>query len=185
MSGEQGERRRKVIWGSAQGEILPGSLRRDETGVSATVRDPGGAELLIRAEGDRLVRLVEEAAERGGPEIFQGHQIGDPLTGGAELLVRIVGPLELVGAGGEIIRSPEGGRPHVAFWMLRETRSSEGVTYPIGTGVNVYDEEADALSGLREGDRVRLQARHGPDGFIATSPVTVLRPPPPDGPDAG
>jgi hypothetical protein len=166
--------RKKVIWGSVMGPVLPGSLSRSDGGLTAKVIDGEGAEQVLRVTEDRLFRVIEEAAERGGPVTFQGHRHGSVADGTAYLEVRIVGPLELTGVVSDIIRSDEGGRPHVAFWMLRELPSSEGVTHRIGTGVTVFDADADALSGLREGDRVSLLARHGEDGLIATSPVSVL-----------
>lgn len=182
MSHEDGEAEKRDVWGSVEGLIKEGSLMRDEKGLSVIVIGDNQAEFLVRGDGDRFSGMIETATEAGAPVIFQGHLLGSPEEGSAHLDLRIAGPIELTGPVSEIIRSGEAGPPYVGFWMLREIPSTEGVTHRIGTGVNVYGADADALSGLREGDRVRLQARHGPDGFVATSPVTVLAEDEPDGP---
>jgi len=165
---------RKELWGSVEGVIEKGSLVRDEEGASAVLVDEDGVRVRVKGYGDAFSGLVETAADAGGNVIFQGHirprGEGDPVR----LAVRIMGPVELTGKVSDIRRSAEGAEARIGFWMMREIASSEGEVHLFGTGVNVSGPDADALSGLREGDRVRLEARHGEEGFIATSPVSVL-----------
>lgn len=180
MPDRNDETPRKEVWGSAQGVIKKGSLVRDAEGISAIIIGEHEDELRITGSEDRFSAIIEAAAERGEPVILQGHLLGSRANGTAHLAVRIGGPIELTGVISDVRRSREGGPPHVGFWLMREISSAEGKTHFIGTGVNVYGDDAMSLLGLREGDRVAVQARHGTDGFIATSPVGVLAA---DGPD--
>ena len=183
MTGNEKGMGGKEVWGSVQGVIRKESLERDETGLAATLVGPDGAELRIRGDGDRSSDLIAAAAERGEPVILRGHLLAPDARGGAHLSVLLEGPAELVGAVSQIRRSGEGRETHIGFWLMNEVTSREGVTYRIGTGVNVYGEEAAALSGLKAGDRVSLQGRDGGSGYIATSPVTILPPAPSEGPE--
>ena len=166
-------RGQKEVWGSVQGVVRKDSLERDEKGLAATVVGQNGAELRIKGYGETFAAMIEAAAERGGPVIFRGHVLGSKANGSVHLSVRIEGPAELNGVVSNIRRSGEGKQPYLGFWLMNEITARDGRAYRIGTGVNVYGAEADALSGLRDGDRVSLQGRDGKDGYIATSPVTV------------
>lgn len=172
----------RQIWGSVEGIVQSGSLSRDKSGLSALVRSETGAELRIKGYGDRFSDMISAAAERGESVIFRGHMLGSIDQDNVHLSVLLEGPAELNGPVSRIRRSGEGKEPYVGFWLMNEVTSREGRTYRIGTAVNVYGEAASALSGLREGDRVCLLGRDGENGYIATSPVTILPDEGPEGP---
>jgi hypothetical protein len=163
----------KTTWASVQGIIITGSVMRDADGISALVLSEDGTKTKVRGQGDLYSALVSEAAARGGNVIFQGHLEGDG-PGLPSLNVRIVGPIELIGQVSELSFSRGEETPRMSFRMTREITLPTGEVVRVPTGVNVYGPDADALSGLRAGDRVSLQARHGEDGFLAVTPVTVL-----------
>ena len=173
----------RTIWASVEGVIVPGSVLTGSDGVSALIRAADGSETRVLAYGAPQVAMITEASGTDRPVILQGVLTGSEGEGGRHLLVRVLGPLTLTGEVTETDRSGEGAEPRVSFWMRREVSSDQEGIRLVGTGVNVHGPDAEAIAGLRVGDRVTLQARHGPDGFIATSPVTLL--PDPDGDERG
>lgn len=174
MTKREKEDRSRPVWGSVEGIIRKDSLSRDEKGLSALIIEATGTELRIKGYGDRFSDLIAAAAERGDPVIFRGHLLESSAKGNVHLSVLIEGPADLNGPVSRIRRSGEGKEPYIGFWLMNEVISREGRTYRIGTAVNVFGEEASALSGLKDGDRVSLQGRDGKTGYIATSPVTIL-----------
>lgn len=174
MSEEEIGKSRIEVWGSVQGLISRSPLVRDGEEISAIVIADDGSEIRVKGGGAEFFEMIEAAAKIGRPVIFQGIVLGSSADGSDYISVRISGPLNLTGTVTKIYRPREGERPDVGFWMLREITSTEGETHLIGTGVNVRGSNAIGLMGLREGDRISLQARHGEDGFIATSPVRIL-----------
>lgn len=163
----------KTTWTSVKGVIVTGSFMRDGDGLSVLVATEEGAKTRVRGRFDLYSALISEAVESDGEVIFQG-VITEAHPDGACLDVRILGPVTLTGKVSELTFSREGDAPRVSFWMTREVMMPTGEIGLIPTGVNVFGPDASALSGLRAGDRVSLQARHGEDGFLAVSPVTVL-----------
>jgi hypothetical protein len=170
---ETTEAKRENIWGSVQGTIKAGSLVKDEKGVAAIVVGDNGAELKIKGYGDKFAGVVEAAAAKGEPVIFQGHVLGSNKNGNVHLSVKIEGPSELKGTISNIKRQGEGKQPYVNFFLMREITSREGKEFKIGTPVSVYGAAAEALADLNAGDRVELQGRETKDGYQATSAVTV------------
>jgi hypothetical protein len=183
MSGNRKGAGGKEVWGSVQGVIRKDSLARDATGLAGTVIGEDGAEVRIKGYGGAAADLIAAAADRGDPVILRGHLLGPEGGGEAHLSVLLEGPAELNGPVSRIRRSGEGEEPYVGFWLVSEMTARDGRVYRIGTGVNVYGADAAALSGLKEGDRVRLQGRDGQNGYIATSPVTLLPSDPSEGPE--
>lgn len=174
----------RELWFSAEGVVRAGSLSVDQTGAFAILVMTDGDELPVRGEGEPFAELVWGAAERGGTVLFQGHLRGSAEAGTRHLSVRVEGPISLTGTVSKVYRSAEGEPPEVGIWMIREVPDETGGTHKIGTGVNVRGADAEAIFDLRAGDRVSVEARHAPDGFLAVSPVTVLDASGPDEPAA-
>lgn len=96
------------------------------------------------------------------------------VDGSDHLSVRLEEPAELRGIVSRLIRSGEGESLRLGFLLRNELTPDDGGSYTIGAGVNVYGAAAAALSDLKDGDRVSLQGRDGPEGYIAISPVKVI-----------
>lgn len=170
------------VWDSVQGVIRNGSILLDEGRISAIVVSGDGSEHLVEASGEKYTPLILKAYETGDPVIFRGVLVGAGADPERRLSVRLKGPALLSGVVSEIRRSREGEEPRVGLFLLNEMTASNGAVHVFQTGVNVFGADAEALSGLREGDRVRLEARDAPGGYVAISPVTVF-PAEPDGPE--
>lgn len=170
------------VWGSVQGVIRDGSLTTQEGRIAAIVIGDDGSEHLVEASGDKYAPLLLQAYETGGPVIFRGVLVGPGADPEQRLSVRLKGPAQLNGIVSEIRRSREGEAPRVGIFLLNEMISSTGAVHVFPTGVNVYGADAEALSGLKEGDRVSLEGREAPGGYVAISPVSVF-PTEPDGPE--
>lgn len=173
MSGTEEPTPRNTVWASVQGAVAPGSFQKRRDEVSVLVVQDDGSEVRVRARDEPYVSMVNEALDRSGHIIFQGHRLqeGDGLW---SLDLRLLGPVTLTGQVSDLVFSREEETPRISFWMNREIKSPNRRVTLVPTGVNVLGPDASALSGLRAGDRVSLQARHGEDGFLAVSPVTVL-----------
>jgi hypothetical protein len=161
-------------WGSVHGIVLRGSLERDADGLSAIVSGQDGSEVRVRGYGPKTASLIETAADRGDPVILRGHIMGSEQDGSSHLCVLIEGPAVFRGVISDIIRSAQGQPPHVTFWLMNEAHDGDGNMFTYLTGVIVNGVEAEALTDLRDGDRVSVEVRDGPYGHIATSPVTVI-----------
>ena len=168
------EEGRDMIWGSAQGKIRPGSLERDDRGVSAIVETVEGSALLVRGYG-QFAALVSEAALSGREVILRGPVLGAVETGNLHLSVLIAGPALITGTVQDIRRTFEEGRPVIDFFVFNEITSEDGSLYRVPVGVRVSGAQTDALGTLEEGDRVRLEGRDTKHGYTATSLVTLLR----------
>lgn len=162
----------KMVWASVRGNLIPGSLKRDGEQVSALILEEDGSETRVIGRDEPYSEMLIQADKQKVDIIFQG-LILERGPGHKTLEVRILGPVTLTGKISEM--SYFGGEEErISFMMTREIASPSGELILIPTGVNLFGPDAAALSGLRAGDRVSLQARHGEDGFLAVSPVTVL-----------
>lgn len=166
-------------WGSVHGIIRPETLKREGEGATALIVGVDGVETRIKGYGEDLAALFETAAQRGEQVILRGHILSSGPGETEHLQVLIAGPAVFRGVISDITRSAEGQAPHVSFWLMNEAHDRDGNMFTYLTGVHVHGAEAEALTGLRDGDRVSVEVRDGPNGHIATSPVTILSEPEP------
>jgi hypothetical protein len=162
------------VWGSVRGLVRAGSLIRDEKGLIAVVEGDDGVDVTVRGEDVTSAALIEAAAAEGGPCVLRGHLVWSGPDQTAQLSVRILGPANLNGIVRDIRRHSASGSV-LSLMIDNEITRQDGVLFRARCGVTVTGADAITLSALCEGDRVTLEARDGPEGYIPISPVLISR----------
>ena len=153
------EKQDKTIFTSYVGTFKADSFSVDDNGVASAVLETArSGEKVVKGYKDR-VEILKNAVAAGGEQIINGSLLG----GGANphLSITRTGPEQITGAVSKVRDSfdTEGKQPFVRAFMRIEV----GDDKKVGKEVKAFGDDALALKGLKDGDRLSVPARQTQD----------------------
>ena len=169
----------KIIHTSYVGTFRADSFSVDEKGVASAILDTRGGEKLVKGYNDHAGTL-EDAVRAGGETIVRGALLGGAVN--PHLGIYGTGPERVAGVVGRIRHnfdtySRDCKQPYLSAWVGVERGGTR-----IFRAVTAFGDEALALKGMAEGDRLAVPARatldrrevNGAEKWVQTFRVTGI-----------
>ena len=146
----------KIIHTSHVGTFRTDSFSVDEKGVASAILETRGGEKLVKGYNDHA-RTLEDAVRAGGETIVRGALLGGSRN--PHMGIYGTGPERVAGVVGRIRHNfdsyaRDGKQPYLSAWVGVERGDAR-----IFRAVAAFGDEALALKGIAEGDRLAVPAR--------------------------
>lgn len=152
--------KQKKRYRSAFGEVVPGSVKETNDYLEVELQEGPGYTKRVRASFDASRKDLRDAIEKGGKILARGVLLGSNRNNNVYIGVNSINePLTAVGQVHHVKHSGAGKQPFVGGYLVQEIQKPDGTSFTKGKPFSAFGEAAQALAGLKNGDRITAEAR--------------------------